>query len=124
MGNRHDRFPIFVPLLVQILVHHLQLIVFTCISNSYNLNFQTNNKIRRTFATSSEICSQQVSGLSLEKREQRLIMARDLMQGKRLYDRLKNQARQQMALMNKCRMLSRRTGRGGQQPFYMQFLNR
>ncbi|WP_177168165.1 hypothetical protein [Xylanibacter ruminicola] len=51
-------------------------------------------------------------------------MARDLMQGKRLYDRLKNQARQQMALMNKCRMLSRRTGRGGQQPFYVQFLNR
>ena len=53
-----------------------------------------------------------------------IIMARDLMQGKRLYDRLKNQARQQMALMNKCRMLSRRTGRGGQQPFYVQFLNR
>jgi hypothetical protein len=40
------------------------------------------------------------------------------------YPLMVNQARQQMALMNKCRMLSRRTGRGGQQPFYMQFLNR
>jgi len=51
-------------------------------------------------------------------------MARDLMQGKRIYDRLKNQARQQLALMNKCRM--RKTGGKGvaNQPFYVQFLNR
>ena len=61
-------------------------------------------------------------------------MARDLMQGKRIYDKLKNQARQQLALMNKCRM--RKTGgKGGarsattrglskNQPFYVQFLNR
>ena len=47
-------------------------------------------------------------------------MARDLMQGKRIYDKLKNQARQQLALMNKCRM--RKTG--GNHPFYVQFLNR
>ncbi len=38
-------------------------------------------------------------------------MARDLMQGKRIYDKLKNQARQQLALMNKCRM--RKTGGKG-----------
>ena len=52
------------------------------------------------------------------------IMARDLMQGKRIYDKLKNQARQQLALMNKCRM--RKTGGRGtaNQPFYVQFLNR
>jgi len=51
-------------------------------------------------------------------------MARDLMQGKRIYDRMKNQARQQLALMNKCRM--RKTGGRGtaSQPFYVQFLNR
>ena len=61
-------------------------------------------------------------------------MARDLMQGKRIYDKLKNQARQQLALMNKCRM--RKTGGKGtarsamphglskNQPFYVQFLNR
>jgi len=63
-------------------------------------------------------------------------MARDLMQGKRIYDKLKNQARQQLALMNKCRM--RKTGGKGMarsatsgdaclsknQPFYVQFLNR
>ena len=51
-------------------------------------------------------------------------MARDLMQGKRIYDRLKNQTRQQLALMNKCRM--RKTGGKGvaNQPFYVQFLNR
>lgn len=52
------------------------------------------------------------------------IMARDLMQGKRIYDKMKNQARQQLALMNKCRM--RKTGGKGvaNQPFYVQFLNR
>ena len=56
------------------------------------------------------------------------------MQGKRIYDKLKNQARQQLALMNKCRM--RKTGGKGMarsamplglsknQPFYVQFLNR
>ena len=58
------------------------------------------------------------------------------MQGKRIYDKLKNQARQQLALMNKCRM--RKTGGKGvarsatigdafprkNQPFYVQFLNR
>ena len=51
-------------------------------------------------------------------------MSRDLMQGKRIYDRMKNQARQQLALMNKCRM--RKTGGKGvaNQPFYVQFLNR
>ena len=51
-------------------------------------------------------------------------MARDLMCGKRIYDKLKNQARQQLALMNKCRM--RKTGGKGvaNQPFYVQFLNR
>ena len=61
-------------------------------------------------------------------------MARDLMQGKRIYDRMKNQARQQLALMNKCRM--RKTGGRGMarsamplgssknQPFYVQFINR
>ena len=51
-------------------------------------------------------------------------MSRDLMQGKRIYDKLKNQARQQLALMNKCRM--RKTGGKGvaNQPFYVQFLNR
>jgi len=51
-------------------------------------------------------------------------MSRDLMQGKRTYDRMKNQARQQLALMNKCRM--RKTGGKGvvNQPFYVQFLNR
>ena len=51
-------------------------------------------------------------------------MARDLMQGKRIYDRMKNQDRQQLALMNKCRM--RKTGGKGvaNQPFYVQFLNR
>ena len=51
-------------------------------------------------------------------------MSRDLMQGKRIYDRLKNQARQQLALMNKCRM--RKTGGKGvvNQPFYVTFLNR
>jgi hypothetical protein len=50
------------------------------------------------------------------------IMARDLMQGKRIYDRMKNQARQQLALMNKCRM--RKTGGKGvvNQPFYARFL--
>ena len=51
-------------------------------------------------------------------------MSKDLMCGKRLYDKLKNQARQQLALMNRNRMLSRRTGRVGGQPFYVQFLNR
>ena len=51
-------------------------------------------------------------------------MARDLMQGKRIYDRLKNQARQQLALMNKCRV-RKQGGRGvANQPFYVQFLNR
>ena len=51
-------------------------------------------------------------------------MARDLMQGKRIYDKLKNQARLQLALMNKCRM-RRQGGRGtANQPFYVQFLNR
>ena len=52
------------------------------------------------------------------------IMARDLMCGKRIYDKLKNQARQQLALMNKCRM--RKTGGKvvANQPFYVQFLNR
>ena len=51
-------------------------------------------------------------------------MARDLMQGKRIYDKLKNQARQQLALMNKCRM--RKTGGKGvvNQLFYVTFLNR
>ena len=63
-------------------------------------------------------------------------MSRDLMQGKRIYDRMKNQARQQLALMNKCRM--RKTGGKGvvrsatsgdaclskNQPFYVTFLNR
>ena len=51
-------------------------------------------------------------------------MSRDLIQGKRIYDKLKNQARQQLALMNKCRM--RKTGGKGtaNQPFYVQFLNR
>jgi hypothetical protein len=51
-------------------------------------------------------------------------MARDLMQGKRTYDRMKNQDRQQLALMNKCRM--RKTGGKGvvNQPFYVTFLNR
>ena len=51
-------------------------------------------------------------------------MSRDLMQGKRTYDRMKNQDRQQLALMNKCRM--RKTGGKGvvNQPFYVQFLNR
>lgn len=50
-------------------------------------------------------------------------MSRDLMQGKRIYDRMKNQSRQQLALMNKCRM--RKTGGNGvaSQPFYVQFLN-
>ena len=51
-------------------------------------------------------------------------MARDLMQGKRIYNKLKNQARQQLALMNKCRM-RKYGGRGvANQPFYVQFLNR
>jgi len=51
-------------------------------------------------------------------------MARDLMQGKRIYDRMKNQARQQLALMNRCRM-HRQGGKGVvNQPFYVQFLNR
>jgi len=51
-------------------------------------------------------------------------MSRDLIQGKRIYDKLKNQARQQLALMNKCRM--RKTGGRGtaDQPFYVTFLNR
>ena len=51
-------------------------------------------------------------------------MSRDLMCSKRIYDRMKNQARQQLALMNKCRM--RKTGGKGtaDQPFYVQFLNR
>jgi len=51
-------------------------------------------------------------------------MSRDLIQGKRIYDKLKNQARQQLALMNKCRM--RKTGGRGtaDQPFYETFLNR
>jgi hypothetical protein len=51
-------------------------------------------------------------------------MSRDLMCGKRIYDKLKNQARQQLALMNKCRM--RKTGGKGvvNQPFYVTFLNR
>ena len=47
------------------------------------------------------------------------------MQGKQIYDRLKNQARQQLALMNKCRM--RKQGGGKEvadQPFYVTFLNR
>ena len=47
-------------------------------------------------------------------------MARDLMQGKRIYDRMKNQARQQLALMNRCRMHRQ----GGNQPFYVELLNR
>ena len=46
------------------------------------------------------------------------------MQGKRIYDRMKNQARQQLALMNR----SRKQNQGGKgvanQPFYVQFLNR
>ena len=51
-------------------------------------------------------------------------MARDLMCGKRIYDKLKNQARQQLALINKCRM-HRQGGKGtADQPFYVQFLNR
>ena len=51
-------------------------------------------------------------------------MARDLMQGKRIYDRMKNQARQQLALMNKCRM-HKQGGKGvSNQPFYVQLLNR
>ena len=47
-------------------------------------------------------------------------MARDLMQGKRIYDKMKNQARQQLALMNRSRMHKM----GGNQPFYVHFLNR
>ena len=49
---------------------------------------------------------------------------RDLMCGKRIYDKMMNQARQQMALMNRSRM--RKTGGKGvsNQPFYVQFLNR
>ena len=51
-------------------------------------------------------------------------MARDLMQGKRIYDRMKNQARQQLALMNRCRM-HKQGGKGvANRPFYVQFLNR
>jgi len=51
-------------------------------------------------------------------------MARDLMQGKRIYDRMKNQARQQLALMNRCRM-HKQGGKGvAKQPFCAQFLNR
>ena len=74
--------------------------------------------IRLTFASTKHLRPRLRSGYK------RKIMARDLMQGKRIYDKLKNQARQQMALMNKCRMLSRRAGRGGNLPFYLQFLNR
>ncbi|UKK57857.1 hypothetical protein [Prevotella communis] len=45
------------------------------------------------------------------------------------YPLMVNQARQQMALMNKCRMRKMRCRRTSQgpcknQPFYMQFLNR
>jgi hypothetical protein len=51
-------------------------------------------------------------------------MARDLMQGKSFYDRMKNQARQQLALMNRCRM-HRQGGKAvANQSFYVQFLNR
>ena len=56
------------------------------------------------------------------------------MQGKLIYDRMKNQARQQLALMNRCRM-HKQGGKGvarsasplgssKNQPFYVQFLNR
>ena len=73
--------------------------------------------IRLTFASTKHLRPRLRSG---NKRK----MARDLMQGKRIYDKLKNQARQQLALMNKCRM--RKTGGRGtaNQPFYVQFLNR
>ena len=58
------------------------------------------------------------------KERQQKKMARDLMQGKRMYDRMKNQARQQLALMNKCRM-RKQGGKGvANQPFYVQFPNR
>ena len=51
-------------------------------------------------------------------------MARDLMQGKRIYDRMKNQARQQLALMNRCRM-HKQGGKGvASLPFYAKFINR
>lgn len=51
-------------------------------------------------------------------------MARDLMQGKHFYDRVKIQARQQLALMNRCRM-HKQGGKGvANHPFYVQFLNR
>ena len=46
------------------------------------------------------------------------------MQGKRIYDRMKHQARQQLALMNKRRMHKRGGNGVVDQPFYVQFLNR
>ena len=74
--------------------------------------------IRHTFAMSNNLRPRSKEAVTIE------IMARDLMCGKRIYDRLKNQARQQLALMNKCRM--RKTGGKGvvNQPFYVTFLNR
>ncbi len=74
--------------------------------------------IHLTFASTKHLRPRLRSGYK------RKIMARDLMQGKRIYDKLKNQARQQMALMNKCRM--RKSGGKGvvNLPFYLQFLNR
>ncbi len=50
-------------------------------------------------------------------------MAQDLACGKRIYDKLMNQTRQQLALMNR-RSMRRRGGKGAaNQPFYVQFLN-
>ena len=89
-----------------------------------------------TFATSSEICSQQVSGLSLEKREHFETMSQKKQNFKRAYDQMAHEARQQMALLNRCRMHKQggkgvvRSATSGDAclsknlPFYTRFLNR
>lgn len=80
--------------------------------------------IHRTFAMSSEICRQQVSGLSLEKRKQSRDMFKRQIYKDRYCSDMAKMARQQLALMNKCRM-QKRGGKGvASQPFYETILNR
>ena len=68
-GNQLGWFPFFMPKLVRKLVQDLYFLVITCTSVSY-IHFSIVCRITvSTFAMSSEMSSQYVSGPSLERRE-------------------------------------------------------
>ena len=79
-------------------------LVFTCMSTTYKLfSFLVPEK-RRTFATSSEICSRKVSGLSLEMREQITTMSRTRNTITMARGTIAENARRQLSLINRCQM--------------------